>query len=178
MGPSCSQVPLIKGMTSDTDDLEQHLRENLELRRELAAEVAKAKAASQRGGIAYRLGWVLYWACIVLIGVWVFGMVALLATTKDTIPDMVGEVMREPLAHLIWFGLPAIALYGSVEPFATSSLGSRQRDWALASAGALFAVDRGNGLAHVPSFWRPPFIGWAWFLRSGLRMSLLGPLLF
>jgi hypothetical protein len=36
-------------MTSDSDDLEQQLRENLKLRRELAAEVAKAKgSASQR----------------------------------------------------------------------------------------------------------------------------------
>jgi hypothetical protein len=35
-------------MTSDTDDLEQQLQENLKLRRELAAEVAKAKnSASQ-----------------------------------------------------------------------------------------------------------------------------------
>jgi hypothetical protein len=38
-------------MISDSDDLEQQLRENLKLRRELAAEVAKAKG----GGIAYRL---------------------------------------------------------------------------------------------------------------------------
>jgi hypothetical protein len=41
-------------MTSDSD-LEEALQENLKLRRELAAQVAKAK----RGGIAYRLGWVL-----------------------------------------------------------------------------------------------------------------------
>jgi len=33
-------------MTSDTDDLEQQLRQNLKLRRELGAEVAKAKTAS------------------------------------------------------------------------------------------------------------------------------------
>lgn len=36
-------------MTSDSDDLEQQLQENLRLRRELAAEVAKAKAISQNG---------------------------------------------------------------------------------------------------------------------------------
>ena len=35
----------VRGMTSDSDDLEK-------LRSELAAEVAKAKAASQHGGIA------------------------------------------------------------------------------------------------------------------------------
>ena len=40
-------------MTSDSDDLEEALRENLKLRSELADEVSKAKAASQRG-VAYR----------------------------------------------------------------------------------------------------------------------------
>ena len=53
-------------MTSESDDLEEALRQNLKLRRELAAKVAKAKG----GGIAYRLGWVLYWICLGLIGVW------------------------------------------------------------------------------------------------------------
>jgi hypothetical protein len=50
-------------MTSDSDDLEQQLRQNLKLRRELGAEVAKAK---RRGGMAYRAGWVLYWICLLL----------------------------------------------------------------------------------------------------------------
>ena len=97
-----------EGMTSDSDDLEEALRQNLKLRRELVAEVAKAKGR----GIVYRLGWVLYWASLVLAGGWVFGMIALLASTKDTIPEMLGEVVREPLAFLIWLGHPAIALYG------------------------------------------------------------------
>jgi hypothetical protein len=50
-------------MTSDSDDLEQQLRQNLKLRAELGAKVAKAK---QGGGFAYRLGWVLYWICLLL----------------------------------------------------------------------------------------------------------------
>jgi hypothetical protein len=98
-------------MTSDSDDLEKALQENLNLRSELAANVAKAKA-SQRGGIAYRFGWVFYFACLVLIVLWLLGVVALLATSKDTIPEMVGEMMREPLAFLIWVVFPTIALYG------------------------------------------------------------------
>ena len=40
-------------MTSDSDGLEEVVRENLKLRGELAAEVAKAKVVSQRGGFAY-----------------------------------------------------------------------------------------------------------------------------
>jgi hypothetical protein len=42
-------------MTSNGDDLEEALRQNLKLRSELAAEVTGAKAESQRGGIVYRL---------------------------------------------------------------------------------------------------------------------------
>jgi hypothetical protein len=60
-------------MTSGSDDLEQELRRNLKLRRELGAEAAKGKAAlddKERGGVAYRLGWVLYWACLALIGLY------------------------------------------------------------------------------------------------------------
>jgi len=56
-------------MTSDSDDLEKALRENLKLRSELVDEVSKAKAASQRG-VAYRLGWVLHWASLLCIGLW------------------------------------------------------------------------------------------------------------
>jgi hypothetical protein len=54
-------------MASDSDDLEQQLRQNLKLRRELGAKVVKAK---QGGRMAYRLGWVLYWACLALAVVW------------------------------------------------------------------------------------------------------------
>ena len=52
-------------MPSHSDQLEQQLRENLKLRRELAAEVAKVKGTkTARRGTAYSLGWVLYWACV------------------------------------------------------------------------------------------------------------------
>jgi hypothetical protein len=43
-------------MISDSDDLEQQLQENLKLRRELVAEVAKSNAASQPGGVGSPLG--------------------------------------------------------------------------------------------------------------------------
>ena len=67
------------GMTSDSDDLEEQLRQNLKLRRELAAEVAKAKGSSanqggKKGGERYRL-WVL---ALTLIGVLV-GVIGVMA---------------------------------------------------------------------------------------------------
>jgi hypothetical protein len=55
-------------MTSDSDDLEQQLRENLMLRRELAAEVAKAKDSSTSQQVRrgfYRLGILL--AAVLLV---------------------------------------------------------------------------------------------------------------
>jgi hypothetical protein len=43
-------------MTSNSDDLEEALRQNLKLRQELAANVAKTNVASQRGRMGYRFG--------------------------------------------------------------------------------------------------------------------------
>ena len=104
-------------MTSDSDDLEQQLRENLKLRRQLAAEVDKARAASQRSGIAYRLGWVLYWACILLAVFWMLGL--FLYVGEGSVPNAVDLLVRrlrqDPLnVTVIWVGatLPAMVLYG------------------------------------------------------------------
>ena len=51
------------GMTSNRDDLEEALRQNLELRRELQTEIAKASESRGSGG------GVLYWVGLVLIPV-------------------------------------------------------------------------------------------------------------
>jgi hypothetical protein len=59
--------------SSDDDDLEHELGENLKLRRKLGTEEG-AIDAKQGGGIAYRLGWVLYWICLALAVVWVWGL--------------------------------------------------------------------------------------------------------
>jgi hypothetical protein len=61
-------------MTTDSDGLEEAFRENLKLRDQLAREVAKAKGVSQRGGV-YRLGWFLYWACLIVAAVWALGLI-------------------------------------------------------------------------------------------------------
>ena len=104
-------------MTSDSNDLEDALRENLKLRSELAANVTKAEAASQRDGMAYRSGWVLYWACIALAVVWMLGL--FLYVGEGSVPNaldlLVRRLRQDPLnAALIWVGatLPAMILYG------------------------------------------------------------------
>lgn len=92
-------------MTSDTDDLEQQLRQNLKLRRELGAEVAKAK---QRRGMAYRLGWVLYWGCLVLAGMWAV-VATLLAITH---PSQQSSGLDLALVVFFLAVLPSLLLYG------------------------------------------------------------------
>ena len=92
-------------MTSDSDDLEEALRENLKLRSELADEVSKAKAASQRG-VACRLGWVLYWACLIVAAVWAVGL--LVATINS--PAGPSQIVV-PVTFAFIF-VPALVLYG------------------------------------------------------------------
>ena len=106
----------VPSMTSDSDDLEEALRENLKLRRELAANVTKAEA-KQRSGIAYRLGWVLYWACILLAVFWMLGL--FLYVGEGSVPNaldlLVRRLRQDPLnVTLIWVGAtsPAMVLYG------------------------------------------------------------------
>jgi hypothetical protein len=98
-------------MTSDSDDLEQALQENLKLRRELAVEVSKAKAASQRG-VAYRWGWVLYWLCVMPAAV----LAAVLLTTAifDALEQewwREFDLLSASLAFLV-IALPSLVLYG------------------------------------------------------------------
>jgi hypothetical protein len=64
-------------MTSDSDDLEQQLRENLMLRRELAAEVAKAKDSSTSQRV--RRGF--YWLGILLAAVLLVAGLALIVAS-------------------------------------------------------------------------------------------------
>ena len=90
--------------TSDSDDLERQLRQNLELRRELVAEVAKADSSTkQGGGMSYRLGWVLYWICLGLAVFWVVVWVLRFFTDFAPLPLVL---------HLLVFWLPALLLYG------------------------------------------------------------------
>ena len=54
--------------------LNRRFNRTCRLRRELGAEIGKVdgiQPTKQGGGIVYRLGWVLYWTCLALIGAWV-----------------------------------------------------------------------------------------------------------
>ena len=105
-------------MTSGSDDLEQEVRRNLKLKRELGAKAAKGKAAlsaKQGGGIAYRLGWVLYWACLALIGLWlVWCAFEFVAHINNPYRMFLSEEVYS--GHVLWVlglvGVPPLALYG------------------------------------------------------------------
>jgi hypothetical protein len=93
----------VPGVTSDSDDLEQQLRQDLKLRRELLAEVAKAKG----GGFAYRLGWGLYWTCLALIVLYgAFWFVRLRGSSWEVI---VGDL--KDWTAVLELALPVVGLY-------------------------------------------------------------------
>jgi hypothetical protein len=80
--------------------LEQELRQNLKLRRELGAAI-KGKRG---GGTAYRLGWLLYWSFLVLAIGWA-GLVGLFVLGEDHLP-------RYWHFYSLIFLMPVLLLYG------------------------------------------------------------------
>ena len=68
--------------------------------------------AEKDGGMAYRLGWVLYWICLALAVVWV--VVLFLGSGEGSkAPQFLLEKLREgPLSFGLFFGLPPLILYG------------------------------------------------------------------
>jgi len=80
------------------DDFEEVLRQNLNLRRELATEIGKVRVPKQG---MHRLGWTLYWICLTLAAVWVLMSLQLVPT--DDWSEMGWGVV-------IWFS-PVLVLY-------------------------------------------------------------------
>ena len=97
-------------MTSDSDDLEQALQQNLQIRRKLGAELGKVdgiQPTKQVGGIVYRLGWVLYWSCLAMAAVPAFISVIALLTQLG-----VYSQNEFPSDHILGGALMALVLYG------------------------------------------------------------------
>ena len=101
-------------MTSDNDELDEALRENLKLRGELGANVAKSDTASQRGGISYRSGWALYWLCLIAVGLWFAVWAIWMAFSQPSF----GELPMSEWTLLAWaaaaafVAVPALVIYG------------------------------------------------------------------
>jgi hypothetical protein len=99
-------------MTPETDDLGEALEHNLKIRRELGTELAKAdgiRSAKQDQGTAYRLGWVLYFTCLVLGVAW---LCFFLAVASDGPNGVLGEIANQPLKLVVVGGVPVTVLYG------------------------------------------------------------------
>jgi Gpi18-like mannosyltransferase len=99
-------------MTPDSDDLEQALQQNLEIRRELGAEIGKVdgiRPAQQGGGMVYRLGWVLYWACLALIVAW---FLFLLFLNDFDLAKLLTEMSTDLASALLLLFIPILILYG------------------------------------------------------------------
>ena len=92
-------------MTTDRDGLEEAFRENLKLRDQLAREVTKAKGVSQRSGV-YHLGWVLYWACLIVAAVWAVGLLVAVINS----PAGPSQILVPVIFAFIF--VPALVLYG------------------------------------------------------------------
>jgi hypothetical protein len=81
------------------DDLEEVLRQNLNLRRELATEIGKVRVP--KPGMQ-RFGWTLYWVFLTLAAVWV--LMSLQLVQSDEWSEM------GPIRIAIWFS-PVLVLY-------------------------------------------------------------------
>jgi hypothetical protein len=95
-----------------SDDLEEVLRQNLSLRRELVARVTSAR---DRNAIN-RLGWVLYWSSLALAGIWVLlwlGMLhgGIFGLPTAGIDHAIETFMRNPVSQLALMGTPILLLY-------------------------------------------------------------------
>ena len=101
-------------MTSDNNDLEAALQENLKLRSELAANAAKPETTSQRGGIGYRLGWALYWLCLIAVGLWFAVWAIWMAFSQPSFGEL--PMSEWPLsawaAAAAFVAVPALVIYG------------------------------------------------------------------
>jgi hypothetical protein len=98
-------------MTPDSDDLEQALQQNLAIRRELGTELGKVDgipAPKQDQGFLYRLGWVLYWACLALI---VTYLLFLLFQINFDLANLLTET-RTDFAGVVLLLFPILLLYG------------------------------------------------------------------
>ena len=102
-------------MASDSDDLEEQLRENLKLRRELAGEVAKVKnSASQRVSRgSHRLGLLLASILFVIGLAFVVADIVHLRLWDIKLSDL-PVVLGGVLIGLLGLTLACLAVYGIV----------------------------------------------------------------
>jgi hypothetical protein len=98
--------------SSDNDDLEQALQENLKLRRQLRQKITKARDRNAKD----RVGWALYWTLLALAGIWMLVCLWMLhggslAPRGGGIEHAIEVFLQNPLEQLALMGIPALLLY-------------------------------------------------------------------
>ena len=68
---------------------------------------AMTNDAKQGGGVAYRLGWVLYWACFLCAGAWA----AFFLWWAWVDPGVVQDIRQSPI-NAVLVAAPSLILYG------------------------------------------------------------------
>ena len=98
--------------SSDSDDLEQALQENLKLRRQLKRKITKARDRNAKD----RVGWAVYWTLLALAGIWILVWLwmlhgGLLGSQSRGVEHAIEVFIQNPLEQLALMGIPALLLY-------------------------------------------------------------------
>ena len=99
-------------MSSERDDLEQVLQENLKLRRRLGRQTWGVRERNAKD----RVGWAFYYMSLALAGLWSLLWLWMLyggfsEAQSRGIEHAIGVFMQNPLRQLAFMGIPVLLLY-------------------------------------------------------------------
>ena len=99
-------------MTSEPDDLEKALQENLKLRRKLGRQTWEVRERNAKD----RVGCAFYYTSLALAGVWIFLWLWMLyggfsEAQSRGVEHATSLFMQNPLRQLAFMGIPVLLLY-------------------------------------------------------------------
>jgi hypothetical protein len=99
-------------MTSEPDDLEKALQENLKIRRKLARKTWEVRERNAKD----RVGWAIYYASLALAGLWILFWLWMLyggfsEAQSRGLEHAIRLFMQNPLRQLAVMGTPVLLLY-------------------------------------------------------------------
>jgi hypothetical protein len=99
-------------MTSEPDDLEKALQENLKIRRKLARKTWEVRERNAKD----RVGWAFYYTSLALAGLWILFWLWMLyggfsEAQSRGLEHAIRLFMQNPLRQLAFMGIPVLLLY-------------------------------------------------------------------
>ena len=99
-------------MTSEPDDLEKALQENLKIRRKLARKTWEVRERNAKD----RVGWAFYYTSLALAGLWILLWLWMLyggfsEAQSRGVEHATRLFMQNPLGQLAFMGVPVLLLY-------------------------------------------------------------------